>query len=441
MVRQLPTLVVLAVLAGIGYVGYLTEWKVPKFSALWSQQEGPAEEPAIKLVPDATAERDPDPCIRQFQKLQIQFPEPDALVKAGLHFAPVATRPMALYVAANGTVDYDQTRIAHLSVPVAGIASRVEKRLGDRVKKGDVLALVESAEVGKAKADFKNYLVEVQTRKRRLDLLQPRTVSEVSMIDAQNALRTASIHLTNAQQTLINLGLPLRIEEVDKLSEHDLAERMRTLGLPESIVRTLDAQTASDNLIPLKAPFDGEVVGSDVVQGELVGPAKSVQFTVADLRRVWILLDVREEDRDRVHIGQEVTFRTDAGNGEPVTGRVSWLSSEMDQRTRTMRVRLEVENSGRRLLVHGFGTGQILVQAIPDAVAVPDEAIQTKDKCHMLFVRLADGKSLQTRLVKPGVHSGGYTQVLEGVGPGAEVVTVGSHALKAEVLRNLIAGE
>src|SRR5207249_4955070 len=139
--------------------------------------------------------------------------------KAGLQFAPVATRDMAQYVIANGTVDYDQTKIAHLSVPVQGIARHVEKHLGDQVKKGDILFLVELAEVGKAKADFKNYLVEVETRKRRLNLLLPRTVSEASLIDAKNALQTASIALFNAQQNLINLGLPVRIEDMEKLSE------------------------------------------------------------------------------------------------------------------------------------------------------------------------------------------------------------------------------
>src|SRR5438132_11950478 len=99
---QLPTLLVLAALAGLGYVGYMTDWKVPKFSALWSKQEPPTEEPAIKLVPEAALQHDPDLCVRQFQKWEIQFPEPEVVAKAGLQFAPVATRPIAVYVTANG---------------------------------------------------------------------------------------------------------------------------------------------------------------------------------------------------------------------------------------------------------------------------------------------------------------------------------------------------
>src|SRR5262249_55485227 len=154
---------------------------------------------------------------------------------------------------------------------------------------------------------------------RRLNLLQPRTVSEASLIDAENALKTATIQLTNAAQTLINLGLAVSIADAEKLSEQDLAERMRTLGLPEAVARTLDPAMASDNLIPLKAPFDGEVVGRDMVQGELVGPTKPIQFTVADLHKMWILLDVREEDRDRVHLGQEVAFQVDGSAAEPVS--------------------------------------------------------------------------------------------------------------------------
>lgn len=437
---QLPTLLVLAALAGLGYVGYVTGWKVPKFSALWSNSEQASDEPAIKVVADPALQQNPDPCVRQFQRVEIHFPEPEAVVRAGLQLAPVATRSMAVHVTANGIVDYNQNRIAHLSVPVQGFAARVEKHLGDAVKKGDVLALVESAEVGKAKADFKNYLVEVQTRKRRLSLLRPNTVSEASLIDAENAFKTASIQLANAAQTLVNLGLHISVEDAEKLSDHDLVERMRTLGIPEAVARTLTPGVTSDNLIPLKAPFDGEVVGRDIVQGELVGPTKPIQFTVADLHKMWILLDVREEDRDRVQVGQEVSFQVDGSSAEPVLGRISWLSPELEEKTRTMRVRVEVDNPAHRLLVHSFGTGRILVRSIADALAVPDDAVQGKDKCHFVFVRL-DEQRFQTRLVKLGVRTGGYTQILDGVSAGEQVVTIGSHALKAELLRNLIGGD
>jgi cobalt-zinc-cadmium efflux system membrane fusion protein len=265
-------------------------------------------------------------------------------------------------------------------------------------------------------------------------------VSPATQLESETLLSEARIQLFNAQQTLINLGLPVRIEDMTKLSSEDLAQRMRTLGL-ETIMSSADEKKMDlDNLIPLKAPFDGEIVGRDIVQGEIVGPNKPVQFTVADLRRMSILSDVREEDKDLVRLDQEVSFQVDGSTGEPVTGLVSWISREMDEKTRTLRVRTDVQNPDRKLLVHSFGIGRILVRSIPSALAVPDSAIQARHQCHMVFVRLPDGKSFQTRLVKLGIHNDGYTQILDGLAAGEEVVTVGSHALKAEMLRNLIVG-
>jgi cobalt-zinc-cadmium efflux system membrane fusion protein len=439
---QVPTVVVLAALGGIGYVGYATDWTVPKFSALWTPEEPKTDEPVIKLVPNKELHQHADPCMREFQKLEIRFPDAEWIAKAGLQFAPVATRSMAQYVTATGTVNYNQNQIAHLSSPVQGNTKRVEKHLGDRVKKGDVLALVQSADVGRAKADFKSYLVQVKTLERRFASIEAHadSVSPADRLNVRAALDLAKINLFNAQQALLNLGLPVRIDEMKQFSEQDVAERVATLGL--DAVRNHSALGSTiENLIPLTAPFDGEVVDRDIVEGEVVGPTKPVQFTVADLSTMWILLDVREEDREAVRQDQPVVFHVDGTAKQPVAGKVNWISPEMDPKTRTLRVRVEVENPERRLLVRSFGTGRILVRSLADTLAVPDNAIQHKDDCRMVFVRLVDGKSFQTRLVKLGIHSDGHTQILEGVAAGEEVVTVGSHALKAEILRNLIAGD
>src|SRR5207248_3183194 len=149
----------------------------------------------------------------------------------------------------------------------------------------------------------------------------------------------------NAQQTLINLGLPVRLSDFAGLPEPKLIEKVRVLGLPEETARTLDMEKTSANLIPLLAPFDGVVIGRDMVKGEVVNSnTMHPQFTVADTRQVWILLDVRQEDTGQLAKGQEVVFRVDGTGDVAATGRVNWISTEVEEKTRTVRVRAEVYN-------------------------------------------------------------------------------------------------
>ena len=390
---QLPTVLVLAALAGIGYVGYLTEWKVPKLSALWTRKAGRRRKPRSSSCPTAS-QQNPDPCVRQFQKLEIQFPEAEDVTQAGLQLAPVATRP-------HGTVRRRQRngrlrpeRIAHLSVPVPGIAWRVDKHKGDQVKKGDVLVLVESADVGKAKAEFKKLPGRgADAGRRRSILLQPSTRFRSDLDRGEKrASRPASIQLNNAQQTLINLGLPVQIEDVDKLSEHDLSERMRTLGLPDAIA--------------------GRSMAKDVGQPD---SAQGCRSTARSSARTWCGAnwsahqahsihggrpeqDVhpsrrREEDRDRVQLDQEASPS-------------SWTAAS--QRTRRRQGEVDQPRAGGKDPHHArprrggkprravarpqLRDGPILVRSIPNAVAVPDEAVQTKDRCHFVSSGSMSGK-------------------------------------------------
>src|SRR5205085_9422034 len=89
---HVPTVLVLASLAGVGYWGAANDWTVPKFSSLFSRPEEPEKEPAITAIPDPAAQQSSDACTREFQNLKLQFPSADAARKAGLRWAPVESR-------------------------------------------------------------------------------------------------------------------------------------------------------------------------------------------------------------------------------------------------------------------------------------------------------------------------------------------------------------
>jgi cobalt-zinc-cadmium efflux system membrane fusion protein len=263
-------------------------------------------------------------------------------------------------------------------------------------------------------------------------------IPERSLREAQTALREARIRLVNDQQALLNLGVPVRLQDLEKLPEDQLVRRLRLLGLPEAVARELDAETLTANLLPLTAPFDGQVVERNVATGEVVQTTRAQPlFIVADVRRLHIDLDVNPEDMAGVRVGQPVTFRLNDGGPEAVA-RVSHISPEVNATTRRVQVHAEVPNEDRRLRPNSFGTGQIVVAERRGILVVPREAVQSDGQASLVFVRVS-ATGFEARPVLLGLRQGNFVEV-SGVREGEKVVTTGSHQLKSELQKDRIAG-
>src|SRR5262249_23292810 len=143
---------------------------------------------------------------------RIQFASTEAIDKAGVDIAVVDEQPVVEAISANGEIIYDQTHYARLASRVAGTVSRVEKHLGDRVRKGDILALVDSAEVGRAKAELLQSISQLRVARANIERMQPLAkegaVAGKLVREAEANLQQAEIKLLSAQQALVNLGLP-----------------------------------------------------------------------------------------------------------------------------------------------------------------------------------------------------------------------------------------
>jgi cobalt-zinc-cadmium efflux system membrane fusion protein len=299
-----------------------------------------------------------------------------------------------------------------------------------------LLALVESPDVGRAKAEFLQSLVLLDIKKKIYQRLQPSVVPESKIQQAEADMSEARIRLVNAQQTLINLGLPVSADAFASLPQEKLPDRVRLLGLED---RAELANTTSSNLIPLRAPFDGVVVSRDMVEGEVVNP-QQIQFTIADLQTMWVVLDVRLEDTPALAVGQMVRFVPDSVPDLVAEGVIEFISTEVDARTRTVPARIKVDNKSHRLRARTFGTGRIRTRTVAKAVTVPGDAIQDEDRQRIVFVRLSPTE-FESRLVQTGIRENGYIQVTGNLKPDDEIVTVGSHALKSEILKSRIGSD
>jgi cobalt-zinc-cadmium efflux system membrane fusion protein len=323
---------------------------------------------------------------------------------------------------------------------------RIDKEIGDPVRKDEVIALIEAAEVGKTKADFLQDLTQVSQRTATLKRLQGLTekgaVSDRALTDAEFALREARIRLFNDQQALLNLGLPLRLEDVEALSEEQLVHHLRLLGIPDSIRAQLDTETLTANLLPLKAPFDGLIVERNVTPGEVVQTVQTIQakplFVIADIRFLHIELNVEPPDMPLIRLKQAVTFCAEGHQGTVATGWIAHISPEVDPKTRRVYVHAEVEQSNG-LRPNTFGTAQIVIDKKEQARVVPSAAVQSDGRNPLVFVRLSPTR-FQARPVRTGLREGNLVAV-EGVEPGEEVVGTGSFALKSELFKERILGD
>jgi multidrug efflux pump subunit AcrA (membrane-fusion protein) len=321
----------------------------------------------------------------------------------------------------------------------------VEKSVGQWVHAGEVLALVDAAEVGRAKTELIQVLAQEELQRKvvgRLDALSSEgIVAGRQAQTAQTEYVQAQARLLSAEQALVNLGLPVSIEQLRGLPGEKLARSLRLLGLPEPLVEHLDPDETTANLFPLKAPADGIVVARDVVAGEVVDAAQ-VLFQLADTRRMWLQLAVPQEEANQLAVGQPVRFRPD-GSRDELSGKLIWISTAADQQTRMVAARVELPNPNGQLRNETFGSGRIILREEQEAIVVSNEAIHWEGCCHVVFVRdkgyfdsQDSPKVFHIRTVRLGARGEKFTEIIAGVLPGEVVATAGSDVLRAELLKN-----
>lgn len=223
---------------------------------------------------------------------RVQFASDEAVEKVGLDVDIVGEQPMTEVITANGEVSFDPTSVAHLSSKAGGSVMIVNKRIGDEVKAGDVLALVDAAAVGQAKSELLQSIVQLQLRKAHYDRITRASAALPgrSILEAEATMKEAEINLVSARQALTNLGFTLP-SELEKQDAKAFAEELHYLGVPKEHREA----TASNNLLPIRAPFAGVLLENEVVAGEVIDSTDKL-FTIADASRLWLALNVRQED-------------------------------------------------------------------------------------------------------------------------------------------------
>jgi cobalt-zinc-cadmium efflux system membrane fusion protein len=293
----------------------------------------------------------------------------------------------------------------------------VKAYLGDKVTRGEVLAELDSIELGQAKSEY---------LKARADL-------EVARANFSREERLYNRQITSEKEYLDAKGEFLRAEAALNTSR----ETLRLLGLSDADVKSISwsERKSPPSMFPLKAPFDGIIIEQHTVLGELV-TSQDNAYTITDLTHLWIQLDVYEKDLRHVGKGKPVDIMVDAYPDEKFTGEVTYISDVLDETTRTARARVEIENPDGRLKPGMFASALITIPGEGgDALTVPSSAIQQVRGKPTVFVREGEG-IFEAKEITTGRESGDLVEVTDGISPGDEVVTEGGFYLKSLLLKD-----
>lgn len=201
-----------------------------------------------------------------------------------------------------------------------------------------------------------------------------------------------------------------------------IGQRLRRFGVSESSPRG-SYQTA------LKAPFAGVVIKAQASPGNVLDAGQSA-FTVADLSKVWVQAEVYEKDLGRVRIGQNASITVDTYPNESFSGHVAYISDVLDPQTRTASVRCEVANRVMRLKTDMFANIELPTKFSKQALTVASSALQQVNGKNVVFVRHS-ATQFEKREVERGVTVDNRTEIISGLKPGEQVVTVGAFHLKS----------
>ncbi|MGH9948563.1 MAG: efflux RND transporter periplasmic adaptor subunit [Pyrinomonadaceae bacterium] len=375
---------------------------------------------------------------------------------------------------------------------LGGVIRRVNVELGQNVQKGQTVGAVFSDELATAQSRYLALQTELTTSKQAYDraakLAALNPVSRADLDEATAKLKAAEAELTEKQKNfdrttkLMSIGAASRedleqsttrlktaeAEAAQKRRQHErsievarlnpvsrgkfeqAAVKLRTvevdratareklilLGLSPGQVNSLRSASQITAEIALTAPVSGTITSRSVNPGEVVEANKEL-LKVTNLSTVWVIAQVYEKDLSKLRVGSGASVTSDAYSGRLFRGHVTYVDPNIDQQTRTIPARVELENPGQVLKIGmfvnvAFGS---MGNAESTAPVIPSTTVQNMDGRQIVFVATDKPNVFIVRTVRLGKEDNGRYIVLEGLNVGDRVVTNGSFALRAEMLK------
>lgn len=316
---------------------------------------------------------------------------PTQQVMANLATVAAVVKPFSREINCTGIVAFNQERQGKVSAWVAGRIDRLlAKSVGSVVRKGEPVAELYSVDLYNAQVQY---------------LLAYKTIK----------ILNSSLSVTFPINTQMSLG--------------DAYERLRQLGFRDEQFEKLQKVDKPSIMVPIYSPFSGVVTEKLVREGQYVNVGEAL-FSIADLSRIWVELEVFESDFPFTKVGQDVVIHSRSYPGETFRGKVKLVYPFLDAKTRTVKLRVEIPNPGLKLKPEMYVQASIGVP-MANSLVIPAGAVMDTGTRQVVWVESRTGVFLP-REVKTGVRSGKEIQILSGLKAGEKVATTGGYLIDSE---------
>jgi cobalt-zinc-cadmium efflux system membrane fusion protein len=333
----------------------------------------------------------------------------------GIEVATAGSGTMGRELSLPGEIVINSDRAAHIVPRVPGVVREVRKTLGDSVRQGEVLAVIDSRELAKAKAEYLAAVEKVSLAEakyvREESLWKKKISAEMDYLDARQAWAEAKITLRAEEQKLHSLGF-----------SHDYLKRLPRMP-DEEFTR-----------FEIVAPFDGTVIERHITRGEVVKDETDV-FQIADLSSVWVNISVYQKDFQVVRKGQSVIIST-GHDGNSAKAEIAFVSPLVKEETRTALARVILPNPAGTWRPGTFVNVRLTVAEFSVPVAVPKSALLSLEDKTVVFIQDKDG--FEARPVKVGRTTDEQAEILSGLSPGEQFVAKGVFTLKSELKKETL---
>lgn len=343
----------------------------------------------------------------------------------GIVVGTAARQDVASRITLPGVLSLNQNLTAHISSLVEGKVASLAVDLGDRVHKGQVLLTVNSPEFAKAQADFLQTVAQLNLSQKEYE--RAKMLFKEKAIEEKEFLRREAEY-ERLSTEVGGLGAILHAYGFDHEQTEKLLQKCASRKANDNLC------TLADPHLPILSPLTGTIIFRDVIVGEHVEPNK-VLFTASDLRILWALLDAYEKDLPFIKKESRVTIHSSLYPSQDFPGKITTISAAIDEKLRTIKIRVEVKNDEGLLKPNMYIQGVIENRAPePEFLVVPEEAVQSLNGEKIVFI-LEEKDVFAVQHVKLGARIGERRIIASGLKEGQQIVLKGAFNLKAELTR------
>ncbi len=308
-----------------------------------------------------------------------------------------------------GSIQVDEQRMARIGAPVTGRISDIDVVLGQHVKRGQVLATVNSTELAQNQLAYIKALQQISLQSKAVDrakaLLDADVIAPAELQKRESELSGAKADLIAARNQLMVLGMSQA--NIDKLSR----------------------STQMDTFSNINARIAGTVISRKINLGQVVQPADEL-FVVADLSTVWAVAEVPEHQIDLIEKGQEVDIEIPAIYEKPIKGKLIFVGDVVNPETRTVTVRSEILNNKQEIKPDML-VSMLVLSKPTKKLSVPAQAIVRENDKNYVFVQIAPNK-YRLREVTTDEEYQGNVAVINGLSAGETIIVEGAFHVNNE---------